>query len=121
MCYLIFFYVPAKIILFITNYDMLPAADNMLNMLDSADDSFSQLSGFNLTKPSYRMTQKCYSCNGRIINSSDFIADLNVFTALGAKFGYDFGTVIPPKMQPLVEHWGNAYKSLDSILNSTIF
>jgi hypothetical protein len=116
MCYLIFFYVPAKIIVIITGFDILPAIDGMFQMIDSADDSFSQFAGFNLTKPSDRMTTKCYSCNGRIISSNDFLTDLNVFTDLGAKFGYDFGTAIPPKMQPLVDHWGKAYQSLQSVL-----
>lgn len=121
MCYLVVFYVPAKIIEFVTTYNLLPAVDYMLNMIDAADDTLFEFAGFNLTKPSYRMTNKCYSCNGKIIKSSDFIADLNVFTDLGIKFGYDFTTNIPPKMQPLVNHWTEAFNHLNNILNTSIF
>lgn len=112
LAYIAFIWAPCMAVAMMTGYEVLGYVDYVLDIIDDVDTNQSEYSGVLLTKPSDQLTRKCYTCNGKVLKSKDVFHDMDEFIQVGMEIRKDFVNVIPRKLKPLVEHWGNAYESM---------
>jgi hypothetical protein len=81
-----------------------PAINTFFQLMDTADDSFASISGFNLTKWPPLINKICYTCNGKVVKLKDVFRDMGNVIKVGIKISTDVTRTMPRYMRKSMPH-----------------